>query len=193
MTMIEAKSTDVSSEYSYDNPTIDSSKQKAILWNQEYSNLNPLDQAAQYAFLKEHLGSIGGSSWISRSFTCDNGKNIFIGSNFVGNSNLTILDVEKVQIGDNVTISPNVLITTVNHPKSPMKRRKHLGIAKPVTIGDDVWIGGNATILPGITIGNNVIVGAGAVVAEDIPDNTVVAGVPAKKIGDLEDDVPDRE
>lgn len=85
-------------------------------------------------------------------------------------------------------IGPGTLISTVNHPLTPMGRRQHLGIAKPVRIGNDVWIGGNVTILPGVTIGNNVVVAAGAVVTKDIPDNTLVVGVPAKKIRDLEDD-----
>lgn len=88
-------------------------------------------------------------------------------------------------------IGPNTLITTVGHPLSPMGRRKHLGIAKPVTIGNDVWIGGNVTILPGVTIGNNVVVAAGAVVTKDISDNCVVGGVPARKIKDIENDIQD--
>ena len=86
-------------------------------------------------------------------------------------------------------IGPNTLITTVGHPLSPAKRRAHTGIAKPVTIGDDVWIGGNVTILPGVAIGNNVVVAAGAVVTKDVPDNCVVGGVPAKIIKTIEDDV----
>lgn len=85
-------------------------------------------------------------------------------------------------------IGPNTLITTVNHPLSPRGRRKRLAQAKPVTIGNDVWIGGNCTILPGVTIGNNVIIAAGAVVTKGVPDNCVVAGIPAKKIKELEDD-----
>ena len=85
-------------------------------------------------------------------------------------------------------IGPGTMITTVNHPLSPRKRRQHIGQAKPVTIGRDVWIGGNCTILPGVTIGNNVVVAAGAVVTKDVPDNCVAAGVPAKVIRKLEDD-----
>ena len=110
------------------------------------------------------------------------------GFNFTGNYNLTILDIREVFIGDNVMIGPNTLITTVGHPLSPMGRRKHIGIAKPVHIGNDVWIGGNVTILPGVMIGNNVIVAAGAVVTKDIPDNCLVGGVPAKVIKKIEDD-----
>ena len=85
-------------------------------------------------------------------------------------------------------IGPNTLITTVGHPLSPLKRRGYMAEAKPVVIGNDVWIGGNVTILPGITIGNNVVVAAGAVVTHDVPDNTLVGGVPARKIKDIEDD-----
>ena len=85
-------------------------------------------------------------------------------------------------------IGPNTLITTVGHPLTPMGRRQHLGIAEPVTIGNDVWIGGNVTILPGVTIGNNVVVAAGAVVTEDVPDNCLIGGVPAKKIKEIPDD-----
>ena len=120
---------------------------------------------------------------------CDSGKNIYVGDQFLANYNVTILDIMPVRIGDYVMIGPNTLITTVGHPLSPMGRRKHLGIAKPVHIGNDVWIGGNVTILPGITIGNNVVIAAGAVVTKDVPDNCLVGGVPAKKIKDIENDV----
>lgn len=90
-------------------------------------------------------------------------------------------------------IGPNTLITTVGHPLSPAKRRKHIGIAKPVIIGDDVWIGGNVTILPGVKIGNNVVIAAGAVVTKDIPDNCVAGGIPAKPIKQIENDVEEQE
>ena len=86
-------------------------------------------------------------------------------------------------------IGPNTLITTVGHPLSPQGRRDYIAEAKPVRIGNDVWIGGNVTILPGVTIGNNVVIAAGAVVHEDVPDNCLVGGVPASKIKDLVNDV----
>lgn len=86
-----------------------------------------------------------------------------MGKNLTVNFNVTILDIRRVEIGDNTMIGPGTLICTVNHPLSPAGRRKHQGIAKPVKIGRDVWIGGNAVILPGVTIGNNVVVAAGAV------------------------------
>ena len=105
------------------------------------------------------------------------------------NYNGIILDVAEVRIGHHVMIGPNTMITTVNHPLTPQGRRDNLGIAKPVIIGNDVWIGGNVTILPGVTIGNNVVVAAGAVVTKIVPDNYVVAGVPEKLLKTIEDDV----
>lgn len=101
------------------------------------------------------------------------------------NYNLTILDIAKVTIGDHVMIGPNVDIYTVNHPLDKEGRRRYHATALPVTIGNDVWIGGKATILPGMTIGDNVVVAAGAVVTKDVPANTIVAGVPARVIKEL--------
>ena len=132
------------------------------------------------------LGSVCKNVDIEDTFNCDNGKNIFIGSNFVGNYNLTILDVKEVYIGNDVMIGPNTTITTVGHPINPNKRRERLGIASEIRIGNDVWIDANVCILPGVTIGNNVIIGAGAVVNRDIPDNSIAVGVPARVIKEIE-------
>lgn len=119
-------------------------------------------------------------------FNCDVGKNIHVGEDFLTNYNVTILDVDTVTIGDYCMIGPNTTISPVNHPMTAKGRREKLSITKPVTIGDDVWIGANCVILPGVTIGNNVIVTAGAVVSKDVPDHCVVGGVPAKVIKELE-------
>ena len=116
----------------------------------------------------------------------DNGKNIFIGDNFLANYQVTILDVNEVYIGNDVMIGPKTTITTVGHPINPNKRRQRLGQASEVRIGNDVWIGANVCILPGVTIGNNVIIGAGAVVNRDIPDNSMAVGVPARVIKEIE-------
>lgn len=190
--MTELEKMNAGLEYCYDDPEVDALKERAILWCQRYNALPPLDFAAQRAMLKENLGSIGDKVWIAKTFACDNGRNIHIGSNFTGNYNITMLDIREIRIGDNVMIGPNTLITTVGHPLSPLGRRRHLGIAKPVVIGDDVWIGGNCTILPGVTIGHNAVVAAGAVVTKDVPDNCVVGGVPARVIKQIEDDIPGR-
>lgn len=191
--MTELEKLEAGLEYCYDDPEVDARKENAILQCKKYNAIDDTDYEAQYAQLKEMLGAVGEKVWIAKMFNCDNGKNIFIGDNFTGNYNLTILDIRKVTIGDNVMIGPGCLISTVNHPTSPMGRRKHLGIAKPVTIGNDVWLGGNVTVLPGVTIGNNVIVAAGAVVTKDVPDNCIVGGVPAKLIREIENDVPTEE
>ncbi|MCR5272539.1 MAG: sugar O-acetyltransferase [Lachnospiraceae bacterium] len=176
-------------EYCYDDSEVEQLKENAIVLSKEYNSIDDTDYKKQYETLKKILGKVGEKVWIGKTFNFDNGKNIYIGNNFTGNYNLTILDIREVYIGDNVMIGPNTLITTVNHPLTPMGRRQHLGIAKPVTIGNDVWIGGNVTILPGVKIGNNVVVAAGAVVTHDVPDNTLVGGVPAKPIKTIENDV----
>ncbi len=186
--MTELEKLEAGLEYCYDDEEVSARKEKAIIECRKYNAIDDTNYEAQYAQLKTMLGSVGEKVWIAKTFNCDNGKKIFIGNNFTGNYNLTILDIREVYIGDNVMIGPGTLITTVGHPLSPMGRRKHLGIAKPVHIGNDVWIGGNVTILPGVTIGNNVVVAAGAVVTKDVPDNCVVGGVPARKIKDIEND-----
>ena len=186
--MTELEKLEAGLEYCFDDPKVAARKENAILQCQKYNAIDDTDYEAQYAQLQVMLGAVGEHVWIAKTFNCDNGRKIFIGDNFVGNYNLTILDIREVTIGDNVMIGPNTLITTVGHPLTPMGRRQHLGIAEPVTIGNDVWIGGNVTILPGVTIGNNVVVAAGAVVTEDVPDNCLIGGVPAKKIKEIPDD-----
>lgn len=176
-------------EFCYDDEEVDALKQNAIKNCSIYNSIDSEDTQRQYEFLSEMLGDIGEGVWIGKTFSCDNGKNIFIGDNFTGNYNLTILDIKEVYIGDNVMIGPNTLITTVGHPLSPNGRRKHLAQASEIHIGDDVWIGGNVTILPGVSIGNNVVIGAGAVVTKDIPDNSLAVGVPARVVRALENDV----
>ncbi|WP_067149185.1 sugar O-acetyltransferase [Methanobrevibacter olleyae] len=176
-------------EYCYDDEELVAIKDNAIVESERYNNINPMEKEKQYDTLKKILGSVGEDVWIGKRFSFDNGKNIHIGSNFTGNYNLTILDIKEVYIGDNVMIGPNTLITTVGHPISPKSRRKHLASAKSIFIGDDVWLGGNVTILPGVKIGNNVIIGAGAVVTKDIPDNSLALGVPAKVVREIENDI----
>ena len=186
--MTELEKLEAGLEYCFDDPEVAARKENAILQCQKYNAIDDTDYEAQYAQLQVMLGAVGENVWIAKTFNCDNGRKIFIGDNFVGNYNLTILDIREVTIGDNVMIGPNTLITTVRHPLTPLGRRQHLGIAEPVTIGNDVWIGGNVTILPGVTIGNNVVVAAGAVVTEDVPDNYLIRGVPAKKVKEIPDD-----
>ena len=176
-------------EYCFEDEEVALLKQNAVIECDKYNSIDPNDYTARRKQLEEMLGSIGENVVIEKRFSCDNGKNIFIGSDFVGNYNLTILDVREVYIGNDVMIGPSTLITTVGHPLSPKGRRQHLGIAEPVKIGNDVWIGGNVTILPGVNIGNNVVIGAGAVVNKDIPDNSLAVGVPANVIKKIDNDL----
>ncbi|MBQ8022127.1 MAG: sugar O-acetyltransferase [Bacteroidales bacterium] len=160
-------------------------KTVAIQECERFNAIDGTDYEAQYEQLKRMLGSVGERVWIAKSFNCDCGKNIHIGSYFTGNHNLTILDIREVRIGDHVMIGPHTMITTVSHPLSAEERREYYAWAKPVTIGDDVWIGGNVTILPGVSIGARAVIGAGSVVTEDIPADSVAVGVPAKVVKKL--------
>ncbi len=150
------------------------------LW--EFNSLRPSSIDRQREILRELLGGCGKQFHFNQPFRCDYGCNIFIGEGFFANFNLTILDEADVRFGDNVFIGPNVSIYTACHPLDATERNKLIEWAEPVTIGDNVWIGGSTTILPGVTVGNNVVIGAGSVVTKDIPDNVVVVGNPARII-----------
>lgn len=150
------------------------------LW--EFNNLRPSQMVEQKAILHELLGGHGEWFQINQPFRCDYGTNIFIGENFFANFNLTILDEAEVRMGDNVFIGPNVSIYTACHPLDAETRNKAIEWSEPVTIGNNVWIGGSVTIVPGVTIGNNVVIGAGSVVTRDIPSDTVAVGNPARPL-----------
>lgn len=128
--------------------------------------------------VKELLGYKG--AFINPPFYCDYGSHIEVGKNFFANYNCTIIDVAKVKIGDNCQLAPNVAIYTAGHPIYPTTRNSLYEYGKAVTIGDNVWIGGNTVICPGVTIGSNVVIGAGSVVVKDIPDWSLAAGNPCK-------------
>ena len=130
---------------------------------------------------KELLGK-SDKAFINPPFYCDYGTHIEVGKNFFANYNCTILDVAKVKIGDNCQMAPNVSIYTAGHPIHPVSRNSGYEYGKEVTIGDNVWIGGNSVICPGVTIGDHVVIGAGSVVTKDIPDWSVAAGNPCKVI-----------
>ena len=148
----------------------------------EYNNLPPDKDEERHNILKKLLGKTGKNFDFVAPFYCDYGYNIEIGENFYANRNLDILDCNKVIIGDNVMIGPDCGFYTAAHPLDYETRNKLLEFAYPIKIGNNVWIGGSVTILSGVTIGSNVVIGAGAIVKKDIPDNCVVAGVPAKVI-----------
>lgn len=189
--MSEIEKLDAGLEYNFWDEGVNARKLHAVEGCAKLNAIPLTDDEARDAAIRELFGSVGNNPTVLPTFSCDNGRNIHVGENFFAKSNVTILDIASVNIGDYVMIGPNTLITTVGHPLSPKKRRGHIGQASPVTIGRDVWIGGNVTILPGVTIGNNVVIAAGAVVNKDVPDNCVVGGIPAKIIREIEDDTED--
>ena len=153
----------------------------------QYNNLHPEAAEEQNRLIREILGKTGEHVYIEAPFHCDYGYNIEVGENFFANYNLTVLDVAKVRIGDNAQIAPNVSIYTAGHPIHPDSRNSGYEYGIEVSIGDNVWIGGNAVIMPGVTIGNNAVIGAGSVVTRDIPDNVIAAGNPCRIIREITD------
>ena len=152
----------------------------------EYNALSPSDIQGQRKILKEVLGSIADDEIIiNQPFLCNYGKQISVGKRFFANFRLTILDEGKVTFGDDCFVGPNVSIYTVSHSTDPVERNTRNEWANPVTIGNNVWIGGSVTILPGVTIGDNTTIGAGSVVTKDIPAGVVAAGNPCKVIKTL--------
>ncbi|MDE6125935.1 MAG: sugar O-acetyltransferase [Muribaculaceae bacterium] len=152
----------------------------------EFNSLRPSAVAEQKAILRSLLGSCGERIHVNQPFRCDYGCNIHVGENFFANFNLTILDEAEVRIGSNAFIGPNVSIYTACHPLDAAERNSGVEWAEPVTIGDNVWIGGGVTIVPGVTVGDNVVIGAGAVVTRDVPSDVVVGGNPARVIRRLD-------
>ena len=149
---------------------------------QQYNSLQYENFEQKNKLLKELLGKTGDNFTIEPSFYCDYGYNIEIGENFYSNHNLVILDPGRVVFGDNVFIGPNCGFYTANHPLSPEIRNKGLEDAKPIFVGNNVWFGGNVTVLSGVTIGNNCTIGAGSVVIKSIPDNSLAVGNPCRVI-----------
>ncbi len=155
-------------------------RNQAKLVCHQFNLLSPLDNDKRQAMLKTLL-NITGHCHIEANFFCDYGTNITIGDNFYANHNLVILDVCEVKIGSNVMFGPNVMLSTASHPIDPIARR-NTEFGKPITIGNDVWLGGNVSVLPGITIHDNTVIGAGSVVNKDIAGNGVYAGNPCRFI-----------
>lgn len=154
-------------------------QKRARILTQKLNTADRSDFELLGKIVKELLGKSDGA-FINPPFYCDYGSHIEVGKNFFANYNCTILDVAKVRIGDNCQMAPNVAIYTAGHPVHPDTRNSTYEYGIEVTIGDNVWIGGNTVICPGVHIGNNVVIGAGSVVTRDIPDWTVAAGNPCK-------------
>lgn len=158
----------------------------------QYNRLMPSQTTERNELLKKLLGKTGDRFLIEQNFWCDYGSNIEIGENFYANHNLVILDGAKVTFGDNVLIAPNCGFYTAGHPLDYESRNSGLEYALPITVGNNVWIGGNVCVMPGVTIGDNTVIGAGSVVTKDIPSNVVAAGNPCKIIRSIETNIKDK-
>lgn len=146
----------------------------------KYNKLPITELEARAELVKEIVSVQTQDATILPSFWCDYGYNIELGKNFFANHNLVILDCAKVKFGDNCFLGPNCNFYTAGHPLSVSQRNSGFEHAKPITVGNNVWIGGGVTVLPGVTIGDNTIIGAGSVVTQNIPSGVIAMGNPCK-------------
>jgi maltose O-acetyltransferase len=151
-----------------------------------FNQLGETDPQQSRTLIKQLFGATGEKVEVHATFRCDYGYNLYVGEDFFANYDCAILDVAPIHIGKHCLLGPKVQIYSVNHPDDPKLRRNGaMGIGKPVTLGDDLWVGGGAIICPGVTLGNNVIVAAGSVVTKSFGDNVVIGGNPARVIREL--------
>ncbi|MFE7215803.1 sugar O-acetyltransferase [Streptomyces sp. NPDC001698] len=171
--------------YIADDPEITRRQQRAVRLAARYQAAYAEDSDAAQPLLRELLGFLGEQAHLRPPLHVDYGSNITVGARTFVNYNLTALDVAAITIGEDCQIGPGVQLLTPTHPLEPQPRRDKLEAAQPITIGDNVWIGGGAIVLPGVTIGDNSVIGAGAVVTKDVPANVVAVGNPARVVRSL--------
>lgn len=159
--------------------------QRAVQLADAYHRAAVADEGAARQLLAELLGTLGEGAFIKPPLYVDYGENIHVGARTFVNYNLTALDVVTITIGEDCQIGPNVQLLTPTHPIDPEPRRDKLEAAQPITIGDNVWLGGGVIVCPGVTIGDNSVIGAGSVVTKDVPANVVAVGNPARVIREL--------
>ncbi|MGW5787432.1 sugar O-acetyltransferase [Streptomyces sp. NPDC003757] len=168
--------------YVADDPEIARRQQRAVRLAARYQAAYAEDAETARGLLDELLGSLGAEAHVRPPLYVDYGSNISVGARTFVNYNLTALDVAAITIGEDCQIGPNVQLLTPTHPLEPGPRRDKLEAARPIVIGDNVWLGGGAIVLPGVTIGDNAVIGAGAVVTKDVPANVVAVGNPARPV-----------
>ncbi|MGW2824720.1 sugar O-acetyltransferase [Streptomyces sp. NPDC001443] len=171
--------------YIADDPEISRRQQRAVRLTARFRSAYVEDADAAQPLLRELLGSFGDEAHLRPPLYVDYGSNITVGARTFVNYNLTALDVAAITIGEDCQIGPGVQLLTPTHPLEPRPRRDKLEAARPIVIGDNVWIGGGAIVLPGVAIGDNSVIGAGAVVTKDVPANVVAVGNPARVVRSL--------
>ena len=160
----------------------------------EFNSLYPSEEEKQKGLLKGLLGKTGEEFRVTAPFWCDYGFNIELGENFYVNHSCVILDCAKVTFGDNVFVGPDCGFYTAGHPIDAKQRNQGLEYARPIHVGDNVWIGGGVRVLPGVSIGEGAVIGSGSVVTKDIPPRVIAAGNPCRVIREIEEESePDRE
>ncbi|PRY29471.1 maltose O-acetyltransferase [Pseudosporangium ferrugineum] len=172
--------------YIADDPELFRDMERATALRHRHNTMDPTDGPGRRAVLTELLGAFGEDSELRPPFYCDYGYQTFIGARTFANFGLLCLDVARITIGDDVQIGPNVQLLTPTHPVAAGPRRAKWEAARPITIADNVWLGGGAIVLPGVTIGENTVVGAGSVVTRDLPANVVAVGNPARIVREVE-------
>ncbi|MGO4402708.1 sugar O-acetyltransferase [Bosea sp. RAF48] len=165
--------------YRADSPELIADNRRISAWMERF-NATTAAPEQRLALMQEAFRHVGRDVTIRPPFHCDYGYNISLGDNVFLNFNCVILDVVAVTIGDGTQIGPGVQILTADHPRDPARRRQMLELGRPVSIGHNVWIGGGAIILPGVTIGDDAIIGAGSVVTRDVPAGRTAVGNPAR-------------
>jgi len=171
--------------YIADDPRIEQQGQHAVRLADAYGKAAVAQEPQARQLLVELLGTLGEDAEVRPPLFVDYGSNIHIGARTFVNFNLTALDVAEIRIGEDCQIGPNVQLLTPTHPVEPQPRRDKLEAARPITLGDNVWLGGGVVVCPGVTIGENSVVGAGSVVTRDVPANVVVAGNPARVLREI--------
>jgi maltose O-acetyltransferase len=171
--------------YIADDPELARDYLRAIALMERFNGSSAADPGLRRRLLDDLLGDFGEGSEIRPPMYCDYGYQIHIGDRTFANFGLMALDVAKIVIGDDVQIGPNVQLLTPTHPTDAQLRRARWEAAKPITIGDNAWLGGGAIVLAGVVVGENAVVGAGAVVTKDVPPNTIVMGNPARVVRSL--------
>ncbi|GAB4100347.1 sugar O-acetyltransferase [Sinomonas halotolerans] len=173
--------------YISDDPESARRAQRAVQLADAYHRAAVADEGLARPLLAELLGELGEGAFIKPPLYVDYGEQIFVGARTFINYNLTALDVARITIGEDCQIGPNVQLLTPTHPIEPQPRRDRLEAAEPITVGDNVWLGGGVIVCPGVTIGENSVIGAGSVVTRDIPANVVAVGNPARVIRVIDD------
>lgn len=172
--------------YDPDDPELIADRRAGRDLTERLNRLQVSEESQRTELVADLFGSVGDDVYLEPPFRCDYGYNIHVGDDFYTNFDCVILDAGRVEIGDDCMLAPGVHIYTATHPLEAAKRVKGPEYTKPVTVGDEVWIGGRAVLNPGVTVGDGAVIGSGAVVTDDVPANVVVQGNPAEIVKELE-------